>query len=195
MFEADDQIKIDEYLSGKISQKSFETEARFWPNYEMDYKPILEEAKENGIKIIASNVPRRYASMVYMKGVKSLDELSKKAKSYVVPLPLKVDFELPTYEEMTTMGSGHNPKNLIYAQALKDATMAHFILKNIRKNQTLVHLNGNYHSKDYEGIYWYLKQKKSLNVLTLATVKQDDIEVLEKEHVNEADYILCIKNL
>ncbi|MDZ7775007.1 MAG: ChaN family lipoprotein [Bacteroidales bacterium] len=33
MFEADNQLIIDEYLEGTIRQKDFEKEARLWSNY------------------------------------------------------------------------------------------------------------------------------------------------------------------
>lgn len=49
MFESDNQLIINEYFRGYINQNRFEAEARLWPNYKTDYKPILEFAKENGI--------------------------------------------------------------------------------------------------------------------------------------------------
>lgn len=195
MFESDDQLKINEYLKGQISQSSFESEARFWPNYTSDYKPIIETAKKFNVPVIATNIPRRYASMVYKKGLASLKELTKNAKKLMVPLPLKVDLELDGYKEMLKMGGGHGGNNILYAQAIKDATMAHFILKNKQKKKTFIHLNGNYHSKNYEGIYWFLKKKKRSNkIMTIATVRQDKIDQLEPEHIGEADFIICVKN-
>ena len=64
MFEADNQLLIDEYLSGKIREKNFEQEARLWKNYKTDYKPLLEFARENNLRFVATNIPRRYASVV-----------------------------------------------------------------------------------------------------------------------------------
>ena len=49
--------------------------------------------------------------------------------------------------------------NFISAQAVKDATMAESIFKSLESGKTFIHYNGNYHSKEYGGIYWYLKQK------------------------------------
>lgn len=49
--------------------------------------------------------------------------------------------------------------NFISAQAVKDATMAESIINNLEPGKTFVHYNGNYHSKEYGGIYWYLKQR------------------------------------
>jgi len=41
MFEADNQLILDEYLGGLISQQRFEAEVRLWPNYKTDYKPLV----------------------------------------------------------------------------------------------------------------------------------------------------------
>ena len=60
------------------------------------------------------------------------------------------------------MSSGpamHGNQNLPKAQAIKDATMAHFILENWEKGKTFIHYNGSYHSDNFEGIVWYLKQE------------------------------------
>ncbi|HPR57522.1 MAG TPA: ChaN family lipoprotein, partial [Bacteroidales bacterium] len=37
MFEADNQLLLDEYISGTIRQRNFEDEAKLWNNYETDY--------------------------------------------------------------------------------------------------------------------------------------------------------------
>jgi len=40
MFESDNQLIMDEYMTGKIKNlKNFEDEAKLWPNYQTDYKP------------------------------------------------------------------------------------------------------------------------------------------------------------
>ncbi|MDZ7755863.1 ChaN family lipoprotein [Rhodohalobacter sp.] len=57
MFEADQQLLIDEYFEGLISQSSFENEARLWNNYSTDYKPVLEFAKENDLEIDRHKYP------------------------------------------------------------------------------------------------------------------------------------------
>ena len=197
MFESDNQLILDEYLSGTIKQKSFEKEARLWNNYKTDYKPLVEFAKENNLPFIATNIPRRYASVVHSSGFEGLEALSDAAKELIAPLPVKYDPELKGYkamiEMMSGMGGGHANDNLPKAQAIKDATMAHFILENWEKGKTFIHYNGTYHSNDFEGIVWYLKQEKpSLDILTIATVEQDTITPLLDEYAGIADYILCI---
>lgn len=81
MFETDNQVIMDEYLSGIIPQNKFEEEMRMWKNYKTDYKPLVELAKTNGLKFIASNVPRRYASIVSKGGFEVLRNYQMKLKS------------------------------------------------------------------------------------------------------------------
>jgi uncharacterized iron-regulated protein len=197
MFEADNQLLLDEYLSGTIRQRNFEAEAKLWNNYSTDYKPLVEFAKENNLKFVASNIPRRYAAVVHQRGFEGLDDLQDEAKRYIAPLPVLYDAELPGYkgmlEMMSGMGGGHANSNLPKAQAIKDATMAHFILKNRQPGQVVLHYHGTYHSNNYEGIYWYLKKlDPDLNILTIATVEQDEIDSLEEENSGLADYTICI---
>jgi hypothetical protein len=69
--------------------------------------------------------------------------------------------------------------------------MAYFILANKGSNQFL-HFNGSYHSKNFEGICWYLdKSKPDLNVKTIHAVEQDSISKLEESALNTAHFIIC----
>lgn len=195
MFESDNQVIMDEYLDSLISTTNFESNARLWPNYKTDYKPLVEFAKKNKLKFIASNVPRRYASLVNSKGFEGLDELSDEAKAFLPPLPIKYDADLNCYKsmmEMEGMGS-HVTPNFPKAQAIKDATMAHFILKNWSKGKLLIHYHGSYHSENYESIYWYLKQANpELKIVTIHTVSQDEISELTEENTDKADFTICV---
>ena len=100
MFETDNQVLIDEYFAGIIKESSFEAEARLWKNYATDYKPLLNFAKENGLKYLASNIPRRYASVVASGGFEALRNISPDELKYVVPLPIEYDPELACYKDM-----------------------------------------------------------------------------------------------
>ena len=107
MFEADNQLIMNEYLAGQITETKFEEEARLWKNYQTDYKPLVLLAKENGLDFIATNIPRRYANMVFKKGAGSLDSLSEQALGYMAPLPLEYDTSLNCYRQL--MGSSGPP--------------------------------------------------------------------------------------
>lgn len=195
MFEADQQLILDEYLNKSISEKNFETEMRLWSNYKTDYKPLVNFALENKLKFIATNVPRRYASMVAKKGKDELLKLGDDAKKYICPLPLEADTSLKGYREMLKMDMGHGSTslNMVYAQAIKDATMGYFIAKNLPEKGLFIHYNGAYHSNHYEGIVYYLKQyKQGVKVATLTTVEQDDVMQLDPEQKGVADFILVV---
>jgi len=193
MFEADNQGELNQYLAGEIDAQALDTLARLWPNFKTDYKPLVDIAKDNKLKFVATNIPRRYASMVFKGGLEALDTLSEEEKSWVAPLPIAYDSELPGYIEMLAMMGGHGGENLPKAQAAKDATMAHFILANYTSKQTFIHFNGAYHSNNYEGILWYLKQAQpELNYATISTVSQADISKLEAENKGIADFIICV---
>ena len=193
MFESDGQTLMNEYLNGQISERSFEGQARLWDNYKTDYKPLVEFARENNLAMIATNIPRRYASAVYMGGMESLEEFSEEAKSWIAPLPIQVDTSLSTYKEMFEMGGDHGGLNLVYAQAVKDATMAHFILENLEEESVFIHYNGAFHNKNNEGIYWYLKQSRpDLTIVTISSQSQESIEELNESNTGVSDYILVI---
>ncbi len=193
MFEADNQNELNDYLTGKIDQKALDTLARLWNNYKTDYKPLVDFAKKEKLKFIATNIPRRYASKVFKGGFKKLDELSENEKEWIAPLPIKYDATLPGYVKMKSMMGGHGGDNLPKAQAIKDATMGYFILKNRNKNNLFIHYNGSYHSDDYEGIYWYLKQSKpNLKIVTVSVVEQENIKKFNKEKKLKADFIIVI---
>jgi uncharacterized iron-regulated protein len=194
MFETDNQLIIDEYFSDIIKESSFEKEVRLWKNYQTDYKPLISFAKENGLKFVASNIPRRYASLVASGGFEALQKLSPEALKYIAPMPVEYDPELPCYKDMLSMdgaiGGGMENKvneNLPKAQAMKDATMARSIANFWNSGQTVIHYNGSYHSDRHMGIIWYLnKYAPGVKVMTITTVLQDD------ESLGLADYVIVI---
>lgn len=195
MFETDNQLLIDEYLSGDIKQSNFEKEVRLWNNYKTDYKPLLEFAKDSSLRFIATNIPRRYAAVVNSKGFEGLDALSEEAKSYIAQLPIAYDGELSAYKNILEMMKNmpHVNPNLPKAQAAKDATMAEFILKNWSEGNLFLHYNGSYHSDNFQSILWYLYQANpTLKILTISCVEQEEINKLSEDNLNKADFIIAI---
>ena len=195
MFEADDQMIIAEYFSGLITERNFKSEARLWNNYDTDIRPLLEFARENELAFIATNIPRRYAAVVNREGFEGLERLSPEALRFVAPLPVAYDPELPGYKAMLEMGGmpAHANENFPKAQAIKDATMAHFIMNNFETGNLFIHFHGTYHSNNYEGIVWYLHQMNpDLKLMTISTVEQDQVDTLNEEYLNQADFIIAV---
>src|SRR5690606_21718795 len=113
MFEADNQLPLNQYLNGEITGKGLDTLARLWPNYKTDYAPLVDFAKANRLSFIATNIPRRFANLVYRNGFGVLDTLSPQEKEWIAPLPLPFDSELPTYKNILSMMGDHGTPELV----------------------------------------------------------------------------------
>ena len=82
-------------------------------------------------------------------------------RGLMASLPIPYDSSLNCYQDIlqATQGMPHMGANLAQAQAVKDATMAWYILKNAPSDSSIfLHFNGSYHSENYEGIVWMAKQ-------------------------------------
>lgn len=199
MFERDVQPLVAQYGAGTLADTALERQARPWPNYATDYRPLLQFARENKVPVIGTNAPRPFVSAVARGSLKALDKLPAGDRALLAPLPLKVDYELPGYKNMAAMFGGDSKahgggaQNIIQAQALRDATMAHFIQASRQPDQTLLHFNGSYHSDHHDGIVAYLRQyAPKLRVKTLSVGSQEQLQTLEKEQVNVADYVIVV---
>jgi len=194
MFETDNQILIEEYFNGLITQKKFEEEARLWNNYKSDYKQMLEYAKKENISFVGTNAPGRYVNSVYNNGLEILDKISNTAKSYIPELPIHYDPEIACYKKMLEMGMGHGGHNLPKAQALRDATMAWSIAQNLTPGKKAYHINGSYHSDYHEGIIYYLKRiNPDFKIKVISTVYQPFTTILSEDNFKKGDIILCIR--
>ncbi|NMM49381.1 ChaN family lipoprotein [Marinigracilibium pacificum] len=195
MFETDQQMFLNELELGIITNKKLESVTHLWPNYSTDYAPLVDYSLSNSVSLLASNVPRRYASIVSKVGLDSL--LLMQLPSDLVP---EKKFDLPdydTYNQIKQMGGHGHTMNMDYfveAQALKDYTMATSIAKEFENGAKKVfHLNGSFHSTQHEGIIGFLTNKNpGLSVFTIEVIMQEEINQLEKENLNKADLIIVI---
>jgi len=193
MFERDQQMLLGEYMKNLVNDQTFEDSCRLWPNYTTDYKPLLLFAKENAIFCNADNIPRRYASLLFKRGRPALDSLSIDDQAFMAPLDFVVDSTLSQYAALKDMEQHMGGSHMMEAQAIKDATMAHFILLQKKDNDVVLHFNGAYHSDFYQGIVWYIRQAKpEAKIGTISTVTQTDISKLDDEHKGKADFIICV---
>ena len=206
MWETDQQLLMDELLDGTIDKKTYLQYSINWPNFR-DYKPLVGIAIRNKLPFICTNIPRRYANIIYKKGEEYLDSISEQAQAYLPPMPVYYDLEQPAYASMLSLfdtdnNDAHkssNPMsnfkgtNLVKAQAIKDATMAHHILKHWKKGKFFIHYNGVYHSKNYQSIYFYLKHyKPEIDIVTISVCHQDNPLKLEDIN-NTADFNIVVQ--
>jgi len=198
MFETDQQQGLNGYLAGQVSVEQLDDIGEgVWSNFKTDYQPVVDFLREQSYPVIATNVPRKYARLVFKNGFSALEELSETEQKLLPPLPIPYDAQLPGYVKMLEMmPGGHGGETFPMAQAIKDATMAYFISQNIIAGQPFVHFNGSYHSDNFEGIGWYLSQyAPQLKVMTISTVQQEDIRGLDEEHLDKAHFIFAVPTL
>jgi uncharacterized iron-regulated protein len=133
LFERDVQPVLLQYLPGMIDEARFLEEARPWPNYERDYRPVVEFAKENGLLVLAANAPRPLARRVAMKGIGSVEGEKDVARETTAP---KDEYWDAFVEAMGENASSHvGSMDFFYeAQCLKDDTMAETIVDEIKKH-------------------------------------------------------------
>lgn len=195
MFERDDQLLMDEYMSGLIPFSRLEVEAKLWSNYKNDYAPIVEYAKANSLRFIATNVARRYANMVSKSGFESLEKVSEEGRKYIAPLPIDYHpnplVDAFFKESLPPMMKNAPTDKLSKAQAVKDATMAWSIAQTLKG--CMVHLNGSYHSTGHAGILTYLNgYRPGVQMGTIEFIRQENIGVLNEKYKGRADYFICV---
>ncbi len=191
MFERDTQTVLDEYLRDLISEKHFLAASRPWNNYETDYRPLVEFAKERNLPVIAANAPRRYVNMVARLGTNSLEKLSTKAKTWLAPLPFAASSKAYSDKFNALMG-GHGSSNILDSQTLWDATMADSIAGNLKKDSLIIHLNGSFHTENRLGtVEHLLKFKPKTRVLVVTMRSQDDFQNFDKaKHTDLGDFVI-----
>jgi uncharacterized iron-regulated protein len=153
MFERDVQSPLDDYLAGRLTEESFLAAARPWPNYQSDYRPLVELAKVHQWPVLASNIPRKYASRVSREGAGFLTGLPSEERGLIAresSCPMDDYFQrfveaMSSHPSGNTQGqpakSGEKAKKSVpdprqqslmerfyLAQCLKDETMAESIV-------------------------------------------------------------------
>lgn len=193
MFERDQQEIMDEYIDGYITKKNFLRDIRLWNNYQ-DYLAIIQFAKENKIRILASNAPSRYVKIVSKQGFEKLAKLPQSAQKYLPPLYTIYSFWQDAYQEKfyqtLQKHSGHfaGIENMFLAQQLWDASMADSIANQAIQGKKVIHINGRFHSDEFMGVSYRL-EKMQISHLTISMFPLSDKEKLDKKLARYADYI------
>lgn len=179
MFEADVQPALDAYLAGTLDEAAFLAQARPWPNYRTDYRPLVTYAKAMHVPVIAANVPRPLAAVVARQGLADLQALPwDQARLAAVPPTVEKG---PPWERFQQAMGGHGGAadamwHLYEAQSLKDSTMARSIARALTvqvPGGRILHVQGRFHSDFGAGVPAYLRQlvpDRPLRVLTVVPV-------------------------
>ncbi|SEL33415.1 Uncharacterized iron-regulated protein [Parapedobacter koreensis] len=179
MFVSDDQLVLDEYLSGLITERNLDKDAVLWNNYK-DYRPMVEYAKEHHLPVLAANAPSRYTNRVTREGLESLKALDKTARALLAPLPVDT-LTGAYYDKFAGLMGGHEGMGnlkIYQSQNLWDATMAYRISRLAKKKpvKKILHLNGRFHSDEQLGTVAHLrKYAPKLSVLNISCFPDESI--------------------
>ncbi|MDP8200666.1 MAG: ChaN family lipoprotein [Candidatus Tenebribacter burtonii] len=207
MFERDVQPVLDQFLNDEISEEDFLANSRPWPNYETNYKPLIEFAQENELTVIAANIPRRYANMISKQGLNALDSLSVEEKKFITKEHIVFADEYKTRFMQTMKSNMENsskmPKgmmmnlDLIYAaQCIKDDTMAESILKyhRILPRRKVIHFNGDFHSRKHLGTAQKIQVlEPMLKVAVITPLSYEDNFTWKDEDLLEGEFLILLK--
>ncbi|MBK1441014.1 ChaN family lipoprotein [Parapedobacter sp. ISTM3] len=180
MFVSDDQLVLDEYLSGLITERNLRKDAVLWNNYD-DYRPMVEYAKDHHLPVLAANAPSRYTNRVTREGLESLSALDKAARALLAPLPVDT-LTGAYYQKFAGLLGGHEGmgnSKIYQSQNLWDATMAYRISKMAKKKSVkkILHLNGRFHSDERLGTVAHLtKYAPKLAVLNISCFPHESID-------------------
>ncbi|WP_187372776.1 ChaN family lipoprotein [Vibrio mimicus] len=209
-FARDAQPVLDEYLAGEIGEQYLIQKANAWPNYESDYRPLVEFAKSQQLPIIAANAPKPIVRCIGRVGIDYIERLTPEQRQWIAA---EINTQDSPYKS-TFMASMHhgNPaqnENQFAAQVTWDETMAESIVRYLRTNpeRKVLHIAGMFHTQQGLGTAAsILRRNPNLKVVIITpvgdiTTQSDDYQLqvltppvryVQKTH--QAEAIKALKN-
>ncbi|ENM5874140.1 ChaN family lipoprotein [Vibrio mimicus] len=209
-FTRDAQPVLDEYLAGEIGEQYLIQKANAWPNYESDYRPLVEFAKSQQLPIIAANAPKPIVRCIGRVGIDYIERLTPDQRQWIAA---EINTQDSPYKS-TFMASMHhgNPaqnENQFAAQVTWDETMAESIVRYLKTNpeRKVLHIAGMFHTQQGLGTAAsILRRNPNLKVVIITpvgdiTTQSDDYQLqvltppvryVQKTH--QAEAIKALKN-
>lgn len=147
-FSRADQPVLDAYLAGRIGEAALIRDGNAWPNYQSDYRPLVEFAKEQHLPVITANAPKPLVSCVGQEGPQWLDKLSASRRSQLArELTLTDDPYRQKFMASLHHGDADGNARRFAAQTSWDDTMAESMVDYLRSHpgQRIMHIAGNFH--------------------------------------------------
>lgn len=209
MFERDVQPVLAKYLAGDVTEEQMLRDARPWPRYATDYRPLLELARSEGWTVVAANVPRRLASEVATSGWEALERLSPDDRALAardLHCPQDAyftrfaeamrDHDAPK-EKVSEGAAAARAERYYWSQCVKDETMAESIASAARARPQgagpLVHVNGAFHSDFGQGTAERTRRRlPGLRVALVTILPAADLDAVAPaaDDLRRADYLV-----
>ncbi len=147
-FSRADQPVLDAYLAGRIGEAALIRDGNAWPNYQSDYRPLVEFARQQHLPVIAANAPKPLVSCVGQEGPAWLDKLPAHRRSQLArELTLTDDPYRQKFMASIHHGDADGNARRFAAQTSWDDTMAESMVDYLRSHpgQRIMHIAGNFH--------------------------------------------------
>ncbi|MEI6245555.1 MAG: ChaN family lipoprotein [Acidobacteriota bacterium] len=202
MFERDVQGPVTNFGAGKLAEPEFLKFSRPWPRYASDYKPLVDFANSQKLPVVASNVPRPFASEVSKAGFAALEPKTAAERKWFA-----ADLQCPTGGDeyylkfLEAMGTHPDASadRFYFAQCVKDETMGESIADSYAagsiggKRPLIVHVNGAFHSDFHYGTVSRVQRRlpgKRIAVVTVVPVDNIETETPDAEDRRRGDYLV-----
>jgi uncharacterized iron-regulated protein len=194
-----------------MSEGAFLAGSRPWPHYATDYRQMVEFARGSKWPVIASDVPRRLASLVSRRGLKTiLDSINTTDRAFAARDLLcphddyfgkfaKTMEGMPSHSGDSTKESAAEKaatiERIYQAQCIKDETMSESVAASYAlapAGALVVHVNGAFHSDYGLGTAERVKRRlpgKKVSVVSFVPVH--DLDSADgKSRRTLADYVV-----
>ncbi|HHS12444.1 MAG TPA: hypothetical protein ENN03_01605 [bacterium] len=202
MFERDVQTVLDAYLAGEVTEGDFLKRSRPWRNYQTDYRPLVEFAREKGLPVLAMNVPGRYARRIAMQGESFMKSVPDSEKVWLADRlkPLEDEYKVRFMELMKNRPpspmSHLDPEKMYLAQVLRDDTMAETLFRFIQDHSgtPVFSCQGDFHSAYGLGIVKKLRLlEPSLDCRVISAVPVENPDSVRwEDHEGRGDYLIFV---
>ncbi|AOT08374.1 ChaN family lipoprotein [Pseudoalteromonas luteoviolacea] len=213
-FSRDKQSTLTQYINNEIGEQTLIKQADAWDNYQSDYRPLVEFARENNLKAIAANTPLSVVRCIARKGPDYIENFKEPQKKWIAK---DIKSSSTAYQEKFMAAMSHHRaktassgpvklSNSFFAQLARDNTMAESIYTALKqsKNSQVIHFNGAFHSNYHLGTVDALKRlDPNLKIAVISpqfydnvidwsvgdyvyTIKQLPTRYIKKENMNNA---------
>jgi uncharacterized iron-regulated protein len=157
-FQSPYQPALDDYVAGRLSEKEMLRKTEWYRRWRFDfrlYRPILSFAREQGIPVVALNVPKEITDKVARQGMEGLTQEQRAA------VPQEIDRSDQAYQERLMQVFSVHPhaseqqfERFLQVQLLWDEGMAQEVVEHLQQHpgRKMVVLAGSGHLEYGSGI-------------------------------------------
>ncbi|WP_136484307.1 ChaN family lipoprotein [Vibrio sp. H11] len=175
-FDRSAQPTLNQYLRGDIGEQYLIKQTKAWPNYQSDYRPLVELAKQYQAPVIAANAPQDIVRCIGRQGPEYVDRLDSKQRTWIAR---EADSSDSPYKQrfMASMHHGTEQQNerQFAAQITWDETMAESISDYLltHPGHQVMHIAGLFHTQEGLGIAAALQRRlPDIHILIITPVSE-----------------------